>query len=248
MLQNDNRAIIRPRRGRNDPQICSTVVIAFTKEDWIFFKEICGAGKYQIKEVNNAFILNGSYHGEAVTIAGPLVGAPHAILMLEKLIALGAGVILAYGWCGSIHPSARIGDIVLPASAVSEEGTSKHYAVDQIKIGPGKNITQHLLNFLPTKKITLHRGLVWTTDAPYRETVKKVLKYQEQGVIAVDMETSALLQVAAFRGIEMSVVLIVSDELFSLKWRHGFKSGKFNENRRLISLAILDAVSTYQKL
>lgn len=248
MLQSDNHVIIRPRRARNDPQICSTVVIAFTKEDWIFLKKICGGEKCQIKEVNNAFILNGHYHGAAITIAGPLVGAPHAILMLEKLIALGAKVILAYGWCGSIHPSVRIGDIVLPGSAVSEEGTSEHYPVDQVKIKPGKNITQHLLNFLSSGKITLHRGLVWSTDAPYRETVKKVLNYKKQGVIAVDMETSALLQVAAFRGIEITVVLIVSDELFSLKWRHGFKSEKFIGNRRLVSFRILEAVSTFQKL
>jgi purine-nucleoside phosphorylase len=75
------------------------------------------------------------------------------------------------------------------------------------------------------------QGPVWTTDAPYRETADKVKRYQTDGVLGVDMETSALFTVAAFRGIQAASLLVVSDDLSRLKWRHGFREKNFLESR-----------------
>ena len=35
-----------------------------------------------------------------IFIAGPAVGAPMAVMTLEKLIALGANRVIVSGWCG----------------------------------------------------------------------------------------------------------------------------------------------------
>ena len=69
---------------------------------------------------------------------------------------------------------------------------------------------------------TFSKGEVWTTDAPYRETPEKVEFYQNKGILAVEMEMSALMTLALFRGIRLGGLLVVSDELFSLKWHAGF--------------------------
>ena len=53
-----------------------------------------------------------------------------AVLTLEKLVALGARALIVYGWCGSLNASLRIGDVLLPTWAVSDEGTSAHYPVE----------------------------------------------------------------------------------------------------------------------
>ncbi len=79
--------------------------------------------------------------------------------------------------------------------------------------------------------MSVHEGRVWSTDAPFRETVKKVIHYQQAGALAVDMETSALFTVASFRGILMAVALVVSDELSSLTWVHGFRDRGFLRTR-----------------
>ena len=69
----------------------------------------------------------GSYDGSHVALAGPMLGAPQTVLVLERMIALGARKFIALGWCGSLRSDVRIGDIVLPSGAISEEGTSAHY-------------------------------------------------------------------------------------------------------------------------
>ena len=50
-------------------------------------------------------------------IAGPAIGAPMAVMTMEKLIALGARRIFLFGWCGSMRDSLGIGDLLLPIRA-----------------------------------------------------------------------------------------------------------------------------------
>lgn len=82
-------------------------------------------------------------------------------------------------------------------------------------------------------------GRVWTTDAPYRETLSKVTSYQHQGVLAVEMEMSALMTVAAYRGVKLAGLLVVSDELFNLTWHAGFKNPVFKTKRELAAQTLL---------
>ena len=49
--------------------------------------------------------------------AGPAIGAPMAVLTLEKLIALGAKRVILFGWCGAISPTLKVGDILVPGEA-----------------------------------------------------------------------------------------------------------------------------------
>jgi purine-nucleoside phosphorylase len=72
---------------------------------------------------------------------------------------------------------------------------------------------------------------VWSTDAPFRETQAKVLGYQRQGALAVEMECSALFTVGAFRSAEVAALLVVSDDLSSLSWKPGFKDTRFARGR-----------------
>jgi len=85
---------------------------------------------------------------------------------------------------------------------------------------------------------------VWTTDAPYRETPSKVKTYQEKGVLAVEMEMSALMTLATFRSVRLSGLLVVSDELFDLKWHSGFKSPELRNTSRMAGEVLLDLVKS----
>ena len=91
--------------------------------------------------------------------------------------------------------------------------------------------------------IEIHRGLVWTTDALYRETASKVAYYQRKGILAVEMEMSALLTVAAYRGVSLAGLLTVSDELSSLKWKHGFGSRELKNATRQACLIMIGSAS-----
>lgn len=161
------------------------------------------------------------------SIAGPCIGAPAAVTMLETLIANGAKRVVAVGCCGSLNLNVKIGDIVIPKDCFSEEGVSAHYHPSLFPPAASETLFRALVETASRKGVTYHKGTIWTTDAPYRETHKKVKQYSEQGMLAVEMEMSALFTVGRFRGIEVAGVLAVSDELASLTWKPGFLKPPF---------------------
>jgi uridine phosphorylase len=173
-------------------------------------------------------------------LAGPAIGAPLAAMLLEALIALGAEKIMGFGWCGSLVENLAVGDIFVPVTAVSEEGTSRHYIADQSTFSAGedlrKNIEKHLLDHSQDYRF----GPIWTTDAVFRETADKVVAFGEQGVMAVDMETSALCAIAQYRKVQYAAMMIVSDELASLQWTPGFSQPKLESAQN----TIMDLIGT----
>ena len=79
-----------------------------------------------------------------------------------------------------------------------------------------------------------HEGAVWTTDAIYRETRREVLAHQQKGILAVEMEISALYAVALYRRVDLAGILVVSDELSSSNWRPGFTHKRFGQSRKTV--------------
>lgn len=75
--------------------------------------------------------------------------------------------------------------------------------------------------------------MIWTTDAPYMETPEKIALFRDKGAVAVDMETSAFFS-SKKRGVAASAILVVSDELFTLKWKTGFREESFKQGRKSV--------------
>jgi nucleoside phosphorylase len=154
-------------------------------------------------------------------IASPM-GAPIAVMLLEQLVALGARHFLYLGFCGALSTSYRIGDCFIPEQAVREEGTSYHYLPAEIIPTSSVRLNALLLTQAAGKRLPVRQGPIWSTDAPYRETVHKIQYYQNAGIHAVDMEMAALFAVGHYRGCEISALLIVSDECYHPIWNPGF--------------------------
>ena len=158
-----------------------------------------------------------------------------AVFSLEKLIACGGKMFLVFGCCGTLSPAIAIGDIILPTWSQSDEGTSAHYQSEDAAISTDISVQQALSSYLSeNSSLTLHEGPLWTTDAPYRETPKKVNDFAAKGVLGVDMELSALAAVARFRGARLAAALVVSDQLLAGRWRNGYSQSVFRRNRRTL--------------
>jgi uridine phosphorylase len=235
-------AIIEPRKGRREKALPPSAMMVFTPYDLEACVHCLHQHQEQPQRVYLTDLHTGTFRGTPVALAGPMLGAPQAVLVLEKLIVLGVQRIVAFGWCGSLQPHVKIGDVVLPSGAVSDEGTSQHYPLAAVRPGPAPELLNRLLQPFHGDQEGIHQGLVWSTDAPFRETVGKVLGYQQQGVLAVDMEVSALFTVAHFRDIRLAAVLAVSDELHDLTWRHGFKDRRFLNTRAKLAGIALEAL------
>lgn len=166
-------------------------------------------------------------------LVGPAMGAPYATMLLETLIVAGVRRVVFWGWCGAVSGRVKIGDLVVPDAAIIDEGTSRHYQLDPVRTAvPSAAMVNAIRKALTLHGASFHEGAVWTTDAIFRETRTKVAHYQARGVLAVEMETSALFTVANFRGVEIGALLVVSDELAGFTWARGFSDARFRENCR----------------
>ncbi len=181
----------------------------------------------------------------APCLLGPVMGAPYAVMLLEILRAWGVRKVLFLGWCGSIQSSVKTGDIIIPQGALIDEGTSQHY-LQSVKapVAPHAGLQLSIEQCLQRQQIDFHQGLIWTTDGIFRETRPKIEAFQKQGALAVEMELSALLSVAAFYQFPLAGLLVVSDELFTFQWRPGFKDEAFLKSRQQLYATITDWVGT----
>lgn len=177
-------------------------------------------------------------------VAGPAVGAPMAVLTLEKLVALGCGKLIVYGWCGSLSPTLAAGDILLPTFGVSDEGTSPHYPLKRQAVSSA-SIRKMLVGSLAQQSMSVQEGAVWTTDAPYRETWARARAMAVKGILAVEMEFAALATVASFRAMEMAAVLLVSDELWGERWRPVYRQKGFKKTSRELLKALIDCCRNF---
>jgi len=53
------------------------------------------------------------------------IGGPSAAIAVEELANSGAKVVIRVGSCGAYSSSIEVGDVVIPAGVVKEDGTSK---------------------------------------------------------------------------------------------------------------------------
>ena len=221
-------AIVNPVKTKNAPNIGPVAVLAATEMDLLCLCDLFKFNKDDYRRLFTSRLYVPQSSSDGVCLAGPGIGAPYAAMMLETLIAWGARRILFLGWCGAVSKQARIGDIILPTAALVDEGTSRNYALpDNGQSQPASAMVSMVAQVLEGNRVDFHSGKIWTTDALYRETREKVEDYQKQGVLAVEMEISALFSVAQFRQVELGAILVVSDELSAFKWRPGFKDKRF---------------------
>ena len=230
---NGYNAVINPTKQRGEPCLGPDAIMVAIPSDLQYIVDLSRAERAtQGKGSPFKLFIIKKGKGLPCGLAGPLLGAPQGAIVMEKLIALGAKRIWVIGWCGSLQPNITIGDLIIPTTALSEEGTSAHYPVNKKKKQTHPFLNKRLEDALQKANLTFKKGPVWTTDALYRETSEKVTEYGKRGYLAVEMEMSALINVAIYRSIQVAGLLIVSDELSSLQWHNGFGAGTLKKASR----------------
>jgi uridine phosphorylase len=186
-------------------------------------------------------LYRGQLKGKSVSIAYLPIGAPGTVMMMDEMIACGAQTFVGLGWAGGLQEKTPIGTFVIPTSCISEEGTSQHYIDPKSPVVPSTRLVRTIQEACEAEGVRVEMGPVWTTDAPYRELVSKINAFHRQGVLAVDMETSAVYALGLARKIEVCNLLVVSDELVQ-EWKPAFRTpelDKATEKARQIVLSSL---------
>ncbi len=242
-IKMSNEFIIQPSRLHGEPELPPIGLFCINPDE---ARHVVQSAKQQGGKKETLFnselvIVNNERRNYFV--AGPSVGAPMAVITLEKLIALGAKYIIVYSWCGSLSESLAVEDVFLPQWGYSEEGTSSHYPVEG-KSSASNELNMKLALFLEKKEFLPKTGAIWTTDAPYRESRQKAETLRDNDIVAVDMEFTALSTVAIFRQVRLAAVMLVSDELWQDTWTPGFKRKSFRKKSRVVIDTLFEFCST----
>ena len=157
------------------------------------------------------------YEGGKVVLVRALVGSPLTAI-LEDLAALGCKKFIACGGAGVLDKNLAVGHIIIPTSAIRDEGTSYHYIAPSREIKMDETVVQHIEKVLFEKGVSFVKGKTWTTDAMYRETPARIKRRKEEGCITVEMEASAFMAVSQYLGTKFGQILYAGDNLDCEVW------------------------------
>ena len=155
------------------------------------------------------------YKGEEICFCQGPCGASAATQILDFLISYGVKHIISCGSCGELHDFSE-NQIIVPISALRDEGTSYHYVEPARYITINQNAVEATKYSVINKNLEFCECRTWTTDGFYRET-KEMVKYRkDEGCAVVEMECSALAACAEFRGVIFGQILFTADTLANI--------------------------------
>lgn len=234
-------AIIEPSRVvKPIPDMPQQVVYCFFQEA---IRSLCDNGKAEIighlgSEIGHNPIYRYEHRGEPVAIIHPGVGAPLSGTFLEETIIKGGRKFVACGGAGVLDSTIAAGHVVVPHSAIRDEGTSYHYLPPSREVHAHPDAVAAIINTLEKHQIPYNSGKTWTTDAPYRETPNKVRQRRNEGALTVEMEAAAFFAIAQFRSVIFGQMLYGGDDLSGENWDNRGWQRLFTAREKLLLLAI----------
>lgn len=215
-FDNNKIAILNPEDFHEKMEDMPKTCVSFFSKS--IMKEI--VENYQVTQI--AKIVNSTavfpvyktnINGTEIAIFQSAVGAPACVSNYEELISMGIKNFLLVGCCGCLDSSIEDYSIIIPTSAIRDEGTSYHYAPSSDETEINKEVVNIIEKTIKDLGLNYRKGKTWTTDAIFRETKLKAEKRKKQGAITVEMECSAMNIVSKFRGVNFGQIFYAADNL-----------------------------------
>ncbi len=178
-------------------------------------------------------------NGRDVGVVACAVGAPFAVLVAEELHASGCSLIVSVTSAGVINPLAEPPYFMLIEGALRDEGTSVHYVAPSQWSHLARHLSEALDDTFSELDEPLHRGLSWTTDAPFRETETAIAHARRAGAHAVEMEAAALYAYGHARQRDVVCIAHVTNTMATLG--DDFEKGEAEGTYRILS--VVDAIA-----
>jgi uridine phosphorylase len=179
------------------------------------------------------------FDGIAIGIVGLSVGAPFAVLVAEQLFASGCRLLVSVTSAGQIIPLGPTPYFVLIDRALRDEGTSHHYLPPSTFAEADAMLADRAYAAASRLRVPVHRGTVWTTDAPYRETEEAIAAARSHGALAVEMEAAALYAFARARGVSVLCFAHVTNQMARIEG--DFEKGEQDGVRASLELIVAAA-------
>jgi DeoD family purine-nucleoside phosphorylase len=156
----------------------------------------------------------GTHQGQPVSVQTSGMGTPSFSIVAEELLRLGARQLIRVGTCGGIAPGIKTGDLVLALAATPADGATRTYLHgDPYAPTATWELTHAIYHAAQEAQMPVHVGSVASVDVFYNTDPDYAAKWRSRGVLAFEMEASALFYLAAREGVQAACLLTVSDVL-----------------------------------
>lgn len=159
----------------------------------------------------------GTYRGKRLSVQGTGMGIPSISIYVNELIReYGVRTLIRVGTCGGIQKDIHVRDVILAMSATTDSAVN-HGVFPNIDYAPTANfaLLKRAYEIGTERGVRLQVGSVLSADVFYRDSMDIMKKLAGYGVLAVEMETTALYTLAAKYDAQALTILTVSDHVFT---------------------------------
>jgi purine-nucleoside phosphorylase len=168
----------------------------------------------QVNEHRGLLGFTGTYRGTPVSVQTSGMGTPSLSIVVEELLRLGAKRLIRIGTCGGIAKGLKTGDLVIATASCPVDGATATYLHGE-PYAPAADfaLTRALVDASAEAGITPTTGLIASVDVFYNTDDDYAQRWRDRGVLAFEMEASALFFLSARAGVQAACALTVSDVL-----------------------------------
>ena len=169
---------------------------------------------------------------DKIALAGKFgIGCPATVTLLEELVACGIRRFVGIGPAGALRMKFYTNQHKYYCG--SDLHTSKMFSK------PSLTLSAQLALCLKKHHVPFVKGKAWTTDAPFRETKQNLEYFLNAGAAVVEMEASAMFNVARFRKVSVANVFVVGDSISGGIWNPMFRSNVIKQKSLLTAREIV---------
>ncbi|MHC0039524.1 purine-nucleoside phosphorylase [Pseudoneobacillus sp. C159] len=194
-------------------------------------------------DVRGMYGYTGLYKGVPISVQGTGMGNPSMSIYVTELIQdYGAKKLIRIGTCGAMQKELNIRDIVL-AQAASTDSNMTEKIFHGCSYSPIADFSMLMKAYQLAngKNANVHVGNIYSSDEFYRETLDRLHKFMEYGVLAVEMESTSLYTLAAKYGVQaLSILTVGSQLLTNERSSHKTSEQSFTEMAEIALETIID--------
>jgi purine-nucleoside phosphorylase len=182
---------------------------------WIAETMLEGATCYT--EVRGMYGYTGTWHGNRVSVQGSGMGMPSISIYLNELFSeYEVQSVVRVGSCGALTEELGLRDMVIASGACTDSAMNR-IRFEGLDYAPVADF--HLLrkayDAAQTQSVNSRVGLLMSGDSFYHPRPELVTRMAEYGVLAIEMEASALYTLAAQHKRRALAICTVSDHILT---------------------------------
>ncbi|RFB18751.1 purine-nucleoside phosphorylase [Bacillus sp. HNG] len=167
-------------------------------------------------EVRGMLGFTGTYKGKRVSVQGTGMGVPSISIYIHELMnEYGVQNLIRVGTCGAIQKDVKVRDVILAmTSSTNSQMNRINFGTVDYAPTASFDLLKKAYDVGTEKGLNLKVGNVFTSDVFYNENAE-LEKWAQYGILAIEMETTALYTLAAKFGRNALSVLTVSDHILT---------------------------------